>query len=86
LSTKLVAIINDKSNEEVLKASAAGAVSAMAITTQGKQNFYNLGALKACAEMLNAERTYLFNFAHIKLVFFSIGSTFECRHSNNYNW
>ena len=55
MSTKLVAIINDKSNEEVLKAAAAGAIGAMAITTVGKQNFYNLGALKACAEMLNAQ-------------------------------
>ena len=44
-----------------MKAAAAGAIGAMAITTQGKQNFYNLGALKACAEMLNAERKYLLN-------------------------
>jgi len=55
LSAKLVEIVNEKTNEEVLKAAAAGAIGAMAITTQGKQNFYNLGALKACAEMLNAE-------------------------------
>ena len=61
MSAKLVEIVNEKTNEEVLKAAAAGAIGAMAITTQGKQNFYNLGALKACAEMLNAERMYLLN-------------------------
>lgn len=54
LPKKLVSIVRE-SDEEVLKAAAAGAISAMAITTEGKKNFFQLGAQPACCDMLEDE-------------------------------